>query len=56
MEKNNEKQSETNEELVPGDVINDFESIGELGRGANGIVYRARQIQMDREVALKILL
>ena len=55
MEKNNEKQSETNEELVPGDVINDFEIIGELGRGANGIVYRARQIQMDREVALKIL-
>ncbi len=43
------------EELTPGQIINDFEIIGELGRGANGIVYRARQIQLAREVALKIL-
>lgn len=41
--------------LKPGTIVGGFEIIGELGRGSNGIVYRARQIKLDREVALKIL-
>ncbi len=41
--------------LEPGMIVGGFEIIGELGRGSNGIVYRARQVKLDREVALKIL-
>ncbi len=37
-----------------GDRIDDFEILALLGRGAFGAVYLARQMSLDREVALKI--
>jgi len=43
-------------EAQPPQVLGDFELIEEIGRGGMGIVYRAKQRSLGREVAVKLIL
>jgi serine/threonine protein kinase len=40
--------------MLPGAKVDDFEIVKMLGRGAFGHVYLARQVSLDRQVALKV--
>ena len=41
--------------LLPGDALGGFEILGHIGSGGMGLVYLAKQVSLNREVALKTL-
>jgi tRNA A-37 threonylcarbamoyl transferase component Bud32 len=48
-------EGEVRTELLAGDLLGQFRVEGRIGRGGRGIVYRAYDVKLKRQVALKVL-
>jgi len=46
---------DTEANVATTDLENEYEILGELGRGATAVVYRARDRELGREVAIKVI-
>ncbi len=41
--------------LIPGTKLGDYEIVSQLGEGGMGVVYRARDLRLERPVAIKVI-
>src|SRR6185436_17552316 len=46
---------DTEAQVATTDLESEYEILGELGRGATAVVYRARDRELGREVAIKVI-
>ena len=46
---------DTDAHVATTDLESEYEILGELGRGATAVVYRARDRELGREVAIKVI-